>query len=166
MTSNDEGSVVKDVNPYAPSCDEGELAGSWWSRLFKRLLRHDQSVMNPEERAFQKGKPIVCSGIAFFVDPEDRSTLYAGKQSSDRSDQRVAMIANEALRLLPNFLADHEQLAPNIVERRLVVRITHSNDGVWSDYYRAVEVLPSPLRNHVAPGFASTSLPPTVDSMS
>ncbi|EMI56270.1 hypothetical protein RSSM_02289 [Rhodopirellula sallentina SM41] len=94
---------------------------------------------------FAKGEAIICGGIAFFIDPNDDKTLYAGSPSSDHSDARFALVAREAVRYLPVFLAEDKHPVPHIDDRRLVVRITDDYRGVFSDYTRAVELLPAPL---------------------
>ena len=99
---------------------------------------------------FDRGDAVICGGIAFFVDPNDDTTLYAGSPSQDHSDQRLILIAREALQRLSDFLEENGELAAQVDCRRLVVRIVHSYDGIWSDYYRAVEVVAAPLKDHPA----------------
>ncbi len=94
---------------------------------------------------FPKGDAIVCGGIAFFIDPYESKTLYAGSPSSDHSDERLALVAREAIRYLPDFLANNRYPALRLPERRLVVRIINDYRGIFSDYVRAAEVLPAPL---------------------
>lgn len=142
-------SLKSGVNPYAPLSFE-EPEESWRSRLLGAFVSWFRQKRGRTAPQFQKGGAMVFGGIAFFIDPGDETTLYAGSPSLDRSDRRVALIAHEALKLLPDFLEENTALAVQILQRRLVVRIVHSYDGIWSDYYRAVEILPAPLRDHLS----------------
>ncbi|MEL6109431.1 MAG: hypothetical protein AAFU85_25770 [Planctomycetota bacterium] len=128
------------VNPYSPP-NSADPHQSWWSRI-KAIFKGRPFATRIE---FSKGGSIICGGIAFFVDPYDEKTLYAGSPSTDRSDQRFALIAREALRYLPDLLSLHGESIPAVDHRRLVVRIVNDYSGIFSDYSRAVEVVPAPL---------------------
>lgn len=118
---------------------------SWWSRILSSLFTAINQRALAKQSDFAKGGAIICGGIAFFIDPNDKQTLFAGSPSTDRSDQRFALIAREAIRYLPDFISLREHSMPVVSDRRLVVRIVNDYTGIFSDYSRAVEVLPAPL---------------------
>lgn len=133
--------MPQDVNPYVSPKPCEEQAG-FLRRLFNWL-----KTACVRDRTFRKGFPYIYGGVAYFVDPEDSRTLYAGAPSEDTSDARLTLIAKEAIALLPEFLKEYEHLRASLDRRRLVVRIMKTYDGVYADYSRAVQVLPAPLRD-------------------
>lgn len=136
----DQSTVANQVNPYSPP-EVDVPHPSWWSRI-KSVFSWGPLVKQSD---FNRGDAVICGGIAFFIDPNDRQTLYAGSPSTDRSDERFALVAREAIRYLPDFLALHGDSPPELDDRRLVVRIVNDYTGIYSDYVRAVEVVPAPL---------------------
>ena len=128
------------VNPYVPP-NSADSHQSWWSRI-KGIFK-GRALVNQID--FSKGDAIICGGVAYFVDPNDDKTLFAGSPSTVHSDERLALIAREALRYLPDFLLLHGDSLPDVGNRRLVVRIMNDYTGIFSDYFRAVEVVPAPL---------------------
>ncbi len=142
------------VNPYSPPQSE-PLPPSWWSRITSSYfgeLANRPKVKPPD---FARGDAIICGGIGFFIDPSDQETLYAGSPSSDNSDARFALVAREAIRYLPEFLAENEHAVPRLDDRRMVVRIVNDYGGIFSGYTRSAQVLPAPL----AAGLGSMDLP-------
>lgn len=133
--------MTDNINPYSPPHSE-VLPQSWWAQL-KSILFSAKA----RRADFPKGEAIVCGGIAFFIDPYESKTLYAGSPSSDHSDDRFALVAREAVRHLPDFLAMNRHSKLQLNDRRLVVRIVNDYSGIFSDYVRAAEVLPAPLTN-------------------
>ena len=102
---------------------------------------------SPDNPSFSNGDAVICGDIAFFVDPADDLTLFAGASLQDYSDRQIALVAHESIRLLPELLRKIEDLEVEIRNRRLVVRIVDTYEGIWSDYCRAVQVIPAPLND-------------------
>lgn len=136
--------MTDSVNPYSPP-QASAPPQSWWSRMISALFTSTNQLSSVQRPTFAKGGAIICGGIAYFIDPLDSKTLFAGSPSTDRSDKRFALIAHEAMQHLPDFLAAHGDGKPTVNDRRLVVRIVNDYSGIFSDYARAVEVLPSPI---------------------
>jgi hypothetical protein len=119
-------------NPYQPpaSIDERESFWSWIRALFRSP--HLRS------RDFAKGDPIICAGIAFFIDLEDSTIAYAASPSSDFSEQRMNLIVSEAIRVLPLFLADHPELHAHLRGRNLTVGMFCNDYDHQSGFRRQV----------------------------
>lgn len=132
------------VNPYAPP-QPGPPKQSWWARLGNIAISWVRRWLFARSPDFAKGDPIICGGIAYFIDPSDSQTLYAGSPSSTQSDDRFSLIIAEALNHLPDFLAQRGESIPRVDDRRLVVRIVEDYTGICANYSRAVEVLAAPL---------------------
>ena len=136
------------ANPYSPP-ETTTPHHSLWSRIasvfFARIGLRPQ-IVPPN---LVKGEAIIYGGIAFFVDPNDPNTLYAGSPSSDQSDEGFSLVAHEAVKYLPKFFADHRGLTPALGDRRFVVRIVNDYGGIFSDYTRAVQMFPAPLSTAV-----------------
>ena len=136
--------MPEETNPYRPPPmpeSKPHSRSNIWHRLGRGLMKR----WRWGEPGFANGHAVVCSGIAYFIDPWDDQTLFAGSPSEDHSDARLALIAREAIRNLPTFIELHSDARPDVMQRRLVVRIVETYDGIYADYYRAVEVLPAPL---------------------
>lgn len=103
------------ANPYLPPKGTDDRSG-WWSRLRALFQR-------PETRSekFARGELIVCNGIAFFIEPDDITIVYAASPSSDFSERRMNLIVSEVIRVLPLFLAEHPDLHPHLRGRRLTI---------------------------------------------
>ena len=134
----------KSVNPYAPPSIDAPSSSSLRSWL-KSLVTGFWRIPVSGSPDFANGEAIIVSGIAYFIDPSDNKTLFAGSPSEDRSDRRLALVASEAIRHLPFLFEDHPDLVQDLSSRRLVIRIVNSYEGIWSDYYRAAQALSAPL---------------------
>lgn len=140
--------MTKSVNPYAPPSIDARSTRSFRSWL-KALVAGFWRIPVTGSPDFANGEAIIVSGIAYFIDPSDNKTLFAGSPSEDRSDRRLAFVASEAIRYLPYLFEDRPDLIQDLSSRRLVVRIVDSYQGIWSDYYRAAQALSAPLGDHL-----------------
>lgn len=109
---------------------------SWWTKL-RGLLGPNSST---HASAFSSGDAIICCGIAYSIDPDNSSFLYASSPSAETSQERMNLIIAETIRVLPIFLADYPELHPLIRGRKLAVRMTKSYSNAKSDVLRVVEL--------------------------
>lgn len=136
--------MPEETNPYrSPPMPESKPLSR--SSIWHRQSRGLKKRWRWGESGFGNGHAVVCSVIAYFIDPWDDQTLFAGSPSGDHSDARLALIAREAIRNLPSFIELHGDSRPRFMQRRLVVRIVETYDGTYAFYDRAGEVLPAPL---------------------
>ncbi|TWU37775.1 hypothetical protein Q31b_45640 [Novipirellula aureliae] len=88
--------MTDNANPYRPP-NEIEPHQSWWSKLRGRFSSKGPIVISRPAPNFAGGEAIICEGIAFFVNLEEPSRLYAASPSTDTSDQRMDFILAEAI---------------------------------------------------------------------
>ena len=141
--------MSESVNPYSPPPIGAGKSASKRS-LLKRLFSGFWRIPNRGSPDFRNGDAFIVAGIGYFIDPSDNTTLFAGAPSEDHSDERLALIARESIRYLPDLLEELADHRHDLISRRLVVRIVQSYSGIGSDYHRAVEVLNPPISDHVS----------------
>ena len=73
------------------------------------------------------GDPKIFEGIVFYIEKSNEQVIYAACPSRDFSDQRMALIVSEAVRLFPRFL-ENEKIAKQLQGRKLCVRLIESYD--------------------------------------
>ena len=79
---------------------------------------------------------MICSGIAFYLDPSDSSVLCAASPSSVGTDQRLNLVVEEVKAILPVFLGENPK-ARSLVRGRVVsVRLIHSYEADPALYMR------------------------------
>lgn len=127
--------VTDTPNPYQspPAVDRHE---TWWTKL-RGVLRFESPTRTP---AFPSGDAIICCGIAYFIDPELPSVLYASSPSSELGQERMNLVVAESIRFLPIFLAEHPELHPLIRGRKLTVQIASSYSSIKSNVLRDVQL--------------------------
>ncbi|NNE00444.1 MAG: hypothetical protein HKN47_24260 [Pirellulaceae bacterium] len=134
------------LNPYQ-SPRSVDAVDSWWTRLRRRLFR----IRVDRPPVFANGEAIICHGLAFFIDPDNASVLYAASPSSVHTPQRMNLVVAEAIRVLPTFLADHPKLHAQLRSRKLIVRLIDSYECKQSEYQREValewDILDAVLRD-------------------
>lgn len=114
--------MASDPNPYQTPLPV-DPTFSWWDR-FCGWWRISRVVdQEPAPKLFANGHAIIFGGIAYFVDPKDADLLYAASPSSVNTDQRMQLIVQQAIEILPEFVADFPALAEMLGGRRLVVRM-------------------------------------------
>lgn len=84
------------------------------------------------ESRFQQGDLFIVEGVAFYIDANDPTTLYAASPSETDSTERMNLIVTEAIRVLPLFLAKHPHLHRLVRGRKLKVRMIASYETVDS----------------------------------
>jgi hypothetical protein len=106
------------------------------------------------EPQFHNGDALLCEGIAFFIDLNDSETLYAASPSSLATKERMDLIVNEALRILPVFLVEHRSTRDALKQRRLVVRMITTYSDLRTDRFAPVDLGRRPIEqatlNHIA----------------
>ncbi len=128
--------VSDKANPYQPPTPTDHTA-SWWSRLVRFLSGTFLiGTTNPGQQRFADGDAIICSGIAYFVDPLDATRLYAASPSETNTDERMNLITAEAIRHLPALLAENPNLVDLLAGRKLCVRMIRSYDDSRAVYVR------------------------------
>lgn len=91
-------------------------------------------------RRFIQGYALIFEGIAFFVDPQNSSLLYAASPSEDESESRMNLIVSEVVRVLPTFVAEHSHLGSALVNRKLVIRMIRSYRDKQGEFVREVSL--------------------------
>ncbi|TWT76753.1 hypothetical protein CA13_72510 [Planctomycetes bacterium CA13] len=127
--------MTENQNPYQPPNDVDPYE-NWWSKLRK----HFQHAPVKPPPNFAEGHAIICDGLAFFIDPDDASVLYAASPSVNTSDERMDLIVREAVRVLPIFLADYPAVLPIILGRKLIVRMIRRYQDKQAEYIRQVQL--------------------------
>jgi len=111
-----EQNADRATNPYrSPFPVDAEP--SWWSRILGRH-RAQRAIRRPN---FFAGESIIHRGIAFWIDPGDSNTLFAGSPSSDLRDRRMNLVVAETIRVLPEFLFVYPEINETLVGRQLCV---------------------------------------------
>ncbi|GAB5403925.1 MAG: hypothetical protein Aurels2KO_21560 [Aureliella sp.] len=120
-----------DPNPYRPShSDDASLS-------ILDLIRYLFSSKEQRGRArFARGYVILFEGIAFFVDPQNPSVLYAASPSQDFSDKRMNLIIAEVARLAPEFMGAYPYLNSLLVGRSIVVRLIEKYGDKQAEFVR------------------------------
>lgn len=110
-------------NPYLPPTPTPEVP----HRLFAigRLLRELPFVRT---LAFRRGDVSIIGGIAFYVDPKNKSLLFAASPSAAVTDERLELVVSEAIRNLDDLLLPHRGLRRFLRGRTLAVRLTGTYD--------------------------------------
>ncbi|TWU48525.1 hypothetical protein Poly51_44250 [Rubripirellula tenax] len=93
----------------------------------------DADALKPR---FIDGQAIVFCGIAFFVDPDESSRLYAASPTATNTIERMQLITSEVIRHLPHFLAEHQNLHKFLQGRKIVVRMVESYAGLQTTCLR------------------------------
>ena len=130
--------MTNQPNPYQPS-HEIEPYDTWWSK-FRRRITGKRVFGYVREPVFSAGGKIHFSGIVYYLFPKDRSVFYAASPSNEHSVERLELIAEESLRLLPDLLSEHPGLKATLQGRRMVVRTIESYASKRSDFLCEMEV--------------------------
>jgi hypothetical protein len=120
-------------NPYQSPTSFDQVE-TWWAKL-RRYFRIRPAVRKVD---FTQGDPIICCGIAFFIDPANATVAYAASPSAEVSEQRMNLVVSESLRALPLFLADHPELHACLRGRRLTIRLIDQYLDIPSRFQREV----------------------------
>lgn len=118
--------VSPEDNPYRPPAHEpgGGDENQLW-QIVCRLWR----VLGTEAQQFSRGGIVIFEGIAFYVKPEDATTLYAASPSQTCTKSRMNLVVAEVIRIVPIFLAEHPNLVPLLRDRQLIVRLQSQYAG-------------------------------------
>lgn len=97
------------------------------------------------------GELVIIDGIAFYLDPDDSSVVFAASPSATNTTERMNLIVAESIRVLPLFLAESSSLTRILRGRKLIVRML----GDYSSSTHAVireEVLEWDIINSIIDG--------------
>tara|TARA_A100000171_G_scaffold44516_1_gene47418 strand:- start:332 stop:643 length:312 start_codon:yes stop_codon:yes gene_type:complete len=97
------------------------------------------------------GELVIIDGIAFYLDPDDLSVVFAASPSATNTTERMNLIVAESIRVLPLFLAESSSLTRILRGRKLIVRML----GDYSSSTHAVireEVLEWDIINSIIDG--------------
>ncbi len=134
------------LNPYQPPA----TVAATHSRLsrFARFLRCFPWTTTSR---LISGELVIIDGIAFYLDPDDASVVFAASPSATNTTERMNLIVAESIRVLPLFLAESSSLTRVLRGRRLIVRML----GDYSNSTHAVireEVLEWDIINSIIDG--------------
>lgn len=108
-------------NPYQAPI-EVETPPRFWDKVQSWFGLSPTSADRTSFRRY----PMIHCGIAFFVEHNEDSVLYAASPSNDQSDQPMQLIVNEVEKCLPSFFAAYPLIAQRSRGRQLVVRMIES----------------------------------------
>ncbi|QDV47777.1 hypothetical protein Enr13x_76890 [Stieleria neptunia] len=113
-----------DVNPYAPPSDF-EAAS-----IAEQVQAMSSEGATPQllTEHFLSGYPFIHYGVVFFLDPDDDASIHAALPLSAPDDRLVRRNAEEAIRVLPEFLGTLPGARSAIIGRELMVRMISSYD--------------------------------------
>ncbi|MCR9210141.1 MULTISPECIES: hypothetical protein [Rhodopirellula] len=134
------------LNPYQPPA----TVAAPHSRLsrFARFLRCFPWTTTSR---LISGELVIIDGIAFYLDPDDLSVVFAASPSATNTTERMNLIVAESIRVLPLFLAESSSLTRILRGRKLIVRML----GDYSSSTHAVireEVLEWDIINSIIDG--------------
>lgn len=107
-----------DHNPYQPPATVLH-SPSRLSRI-ARLLRCFPWTASSR---LLSGELVIFDGIAFYLDPDDSSAIFAASPSATNTTERMNLIVAESIRALPLFLAESSRLTRILRGRKLIVRM-------------------------------------------
>ena len=105
-------------NPYQPPATV--VVGQ--SRL-ARFIRFLRRFPWTKSSRFLRGELVIMDGIAFYLDPNDSSLVFAASPSGTNTNERMNLIVAEVIRVLPHLLADYSSLVRILRGLKLVVRM-------------------------------------------
>jgi hypothetical protein len=124
--------MTESQNPYQ-SPNAIEFVPRWWLKLRKMF---EPSPL----KLFLRGRAIICEGIAFSLDPKSRRVFYAASPSINHSDERMDLIVEEALRILPVFVNEYPELRAGVLSCNLCVQMIHGYNDVSIPCIREVKI--------------------------
>ncbi|PAY21539.1 hypothetical protein CKO51_00270 [Rhodopirellula sp. SM50] len=114
----------QDVNPYAPPSDS--TAASIADQV--QAMSSQGTALHQLTEQFMAGYPFIHYGVVFFLDPDDEAVIHAALPLASATDQLVRRNADEAIRVLGEFLANLPDAGAVVRGRNLVVRMISSYD--------------------------------------
>lgn len=90
---------------------------------FTRLIRRLPLIRYV---AFRRGDIVIVYGIAFYIDPDNASVLFAASPSTKNTDDRMDLVVAESIRALPYLFSRRPGLERLIRGRILIVRLVES----------------------------------------
>ncbi len=126
--------MSKTPNPYE-SPGAYKQFESWWQSIWRMFSARKFRV-----DSFAGGAKLIVEGIAFYLDSAQPEFLIAASPSSDVTDERMKLVAAEAIRLLPLFLKRYPELHDTFAGRRFIARLITAYCDNPTSYLRQHEV--------------------------
>lgn len=79
---------------------------------------------------FQAGQPFIHYGVVYFVENGDMSAIHAALPLADASQEGISRNVQEAVRVLPEFLASIPSLKQRPRDGQLIIRMIASYDDL------------------------------------
>ncbi|EMI45442.1 hypothetical protein [Rhodopirellula sp. SWK7] len=109
--------------PVAPS-----RLSAFWRLLFRvPVVRYF---------AYRRGDIGIVDGVAFYVDSEDSSNVYAVSPSSITTDARMRLVESEVIRVMPYLFSRRSGASSLFHGRTLVIRLVNSYEEAKTSVLR------------------------------